>query len=252
MIEIIQKELKQIEEKENLTILYACESGSRAWGFPSKDSDYDVRFIYMRPLEWYFAIDDRKDTLEFPINDVLDLSGWDIRKALKLFRSSNAVIYEWLQSPVVYKKETDFAEKLTKLFPDYFSLRAGMHHYLSMTKTCYKEELQKESVKLKKYFYALRPALACKWIASRREVPPMEFPRLRELIKEEKELNKVIDQLLIQKMDGDEKDLIRSVDILNDFIRREIKQGEAFAEDLEKTKGSTEELDQLFRQLLKI
>src|SRR5690606_13349752 len=153
MLEIIKKEILEIEKKENIKVLYACESGSRAWGFPSKDSDYDVRFIYMKPKDWYLSIDDHKDTLEFPINDVLDISGWDIRKTLKLFRSSNAVIYEWLQSPIVYKEEPGFLNKMNALFPDFFSGRAGMHHYLSMAKNCFENDLQGEQVKLKKYFY---------------------------------------------------------------------------------------------------
>jgi uncharacterized protein len=250
MLDVIKNELNQIEEKENLRILFACESGSRAWGFPSRDSDYDVRFIYIRPLEWYLSIDDKKDTLEFPINDMLDISGWDIRKALKLFRSSNAVIYEWLQSPIIYKKETDFQEKMKMKFSDFFSFRAGMHHYLSMAKTCYKEELQSERVKLKKYFYGLRPALACKWIAAKQEVPPMEFPVLRQLIKENQELNQIIDQLLEQKLHGDEKDTIKKIPALNDFIETEIKAGEKFTLELEKTRGDTEELNALFLQLL--
>ena len=251
MLKIIQEEIRNIEQKEDLKILFACESGSRAWGFPSQDSDYDVRFIYIRSLEWYLSIDDKKDTLEYPINDVLDISGWDVRKALKLFRNSNAVVYEWLQSPIVYKKETDFAEQLVKLFPEYFSLRAGMHHYLSMAKKCHNEELMGNMVKLKKYFYALRPALACKWIAEKKEVPPMEFPLLRQLIKEERELNGIIDDLLQQKQEGGEKDMIVSIDLLNSFIEKEIKRGELFSLELEKTKGSTEDINKLFRQLLK-
>jgi len=251
MLEVIKEEIKNIEKRENLKILFACESGSRAWGFPSRDSDYDVRFIYIRPIEWYLSIDEKKDTLEYPINDVLDISGWDVRKTLKLFRSSNAVIYEWLQSPIIYKKEIDFAEQLVNYFPDYFSLRAGMHHYLSMAINCYKEELAGDIVKLKKYFYALRPALACKWIEEKREVPPMEFSELRQLIKEEKELNDIIDDLLLKKQDGDEKDMITSIKLLNSFIEREIVKGKTFSIELEKTRGKTEDLNKLFIKLLK-
>lgn len=251
MKEIIRTEIREIERREKLKILFACESGSRAWGFPSQDSDYDVRFIYIRPEEWYLSIDDQKDTLEFPINDVLDISGWDLRKALKLFRSSNAVVYEWLQSPVIYKQELDFQKRLISLSDDFFSLRAGMHHYLSMTINPWKNDLQHEQVKLKKYFYALRPALSCKWIREKKTVPPMELGKLRELIREEQELNKVIDLLLEQKREANEKDTIPAIPVLNSFIHKEIKEGEKFTLDLEKTRGNTETLNRLFRDLLK-
>src|SRR3954464_10534874 len=103
MREQIEEALGAIERECGVRILYACESGSRAWGFPSPDSDYDVRIIYIHPPDWYLSIDDKKDTLELPINDELDISGWELRKALRMMRKSNAVIYEWLQSPIVYQ-----------------------------------------------------------------------------------------------------------------------------------------------------
>lgn len=250
MLDTIQKELLKIEQEENLKILFACESGSRAWGFPSRDSDYDVRFIYLRPKEWYLSIDDQKDTLEFPINDVLDISGWDIRKALKLFRSSNAVIYEWLQSPVIYKEGAGFRERIKALFDDFFSLRAGMHHYLGMTLNPFRNDLQAEQIRLKKYFYALRPILACRWIRTKKSVPPMEFGKLRELIIEHDELNQIIDQLLERKQQGNEQDTIAPIRILNHFIENEIREAELFTSEFQKTRGNTEVLDALFRELL--
>ncbi|MFN3405363.1 MAG: DNA polymerase beta superfamily protein [Cytophagaceae bacterium] len=250
MYDIIINNLSRIEKEHNIKILYACESGSRAWGFPSKDSDYDVRFIYIRSKDWYLSIDERKDTLEFPINDVLDISGWDIRKSLKLLRASNAVVFEWLQSPIVYKEEPEFSNRMKALFPDFFSIRAGMHHYLSMAKNGYENELQGEQVKLKKYFYALRPVLACKWIAEKKETPPMEFGILRQLIHEQKELNLIIDQLLEQKSVGDEKDTLAPISILNSFIESEIKEAKKVCEEFEKQKGDSKVLDDLFRELL--
>lgn len=251
MTNIIQMEICEIERKENLKILFACESGSRAWGFPSKDSDYDIRFIYIRPEEWYLSIDEQKDTLEFPINDVLDISGWDLRKALKLFRSSNAVVYEWLQSPIIYKQELDFQKRLISLSDDFFSLRSGIHHYLNMTINPWKNDLQGQQVKLKKYFYALRSALSCKWIREKKTVPPMELDKLRELIRKEQELNKVIDLLLEQKREANEKDMIPAIPVVNNFILKEIKEGEKFTLEMDKTRGNTEILNRLFRDLLK-
>jgi predicted nucleotidyltransferase len=98
----ILEELKRIEKEEGVRILYACESGSRAWGFPSKDSDYDVRFIYIRPVDWYVSIYDKRDVIERPISDMLDINGWDLRKALNLFRKSNPPLLEWLKSTMPF------------------------------------------------------------------------------------------------------------------------------------------------------
>jgi predicted nucleotidyltransferase len=250
MLELIQKELREIGQRERVTILYACESGSRAWGFPSEDSDYDVRFIYTRPKDWYLSIDDHKDTLDFPVNDLLDIGGWDIRKALKLFRASNAAIYEWLQSPIVYKEELAFKEQMVMLFKDYFSLRAGMQHYLGVIKNSFKNDLQNGTVKLKRYFYALRAALACKWIRERNTVPPMEFGALKTILINEGELNDVIDQLLVRKKSGWEGERVPASRLLHHFIQNEIRESEESLINFEKTYGSTELLDSIFRQLL--
>jgi hypothetical protein len=250
MLEIIKKEIIEIERRENIKILFACESGSRAWGFPSTDSDYDVRFIYIRPKEWYLSIDDQKDTLEFPINDLLDISGWDIRKMLKLFRSSNAVVYEWLQSPIIYKQEQDFAMTMMKLFEEFFSLRAGLHHYLSMAMNVWENDLQGEQVRLKKYFYAIRPVLACKWIIEKKNVPPMELDKLRQLIEKDLSLKEIIDQLLKQKLVASEKDTIKPVRELQSFIAQEIKSAQAQTPLFDKTRGDTEVLNKLFVQVL--
>jgi len=182
MNETTLQKLLELEQSENITILYACESGSRAWGFASPDSDFDVRFIYARPLKNYLGITELQDNVGLPVNEVLDIGGWDIKKALKLFLKSNSTLYEWLQSPIVYRGDSAFADDLRKLMPEYFSLRSGANHYLSMAYNTLREDLQTEQVKLKRYFYALRPALACLWIVKKQSVPPMEFTHLRVII----------------------------------------------------------------------
>src|SRR5687768_16778833 len=175
MVDVIRERLDVIGRENNINILYACESGSRAWGFASPDSDYDVRFIYARRLNDYLAITDRKDVMEYPVNEVLDIGGWDLRKTLQLFLKSNAPLYEWLQSPVIYINNLLFTNELTSLIPSYFSLRAGCHHYHSMAWNTFENDLQSPKVKLKKYCYALRSAVAGLWIIEKKEVPPMEF-----------------------------------------------------------------------------
>src|ERR1043166_5445755 len=146
--------LTDIEQTEAVRVLYAVESGSRAWGFESTDSDYDVRFLYVRPRDWYLSIDveTKRDTIEKPITDDLDVSGWDLRKALKLFRKSNPPLLEWLQSPIVYLERFSTAVRLRELTKEYFSPKSCLHHYLHMAEGNFRQYLQTEIVRLKKYF----------------------------------------------------------------------------------------------------
>jgi uncharacterized protein len=243
----IKEALEKIETDHKVKILYACESGSRAWGFASKDSDYDVRFIYVHEKNWYFGIEDQRDVIELPINAVLDINGWDVRKALRLFRKSNAPLYEWLQSPVVYKEDKPFFQDLFELSPTFFQLRVGYHHYLNMTKNCFENELQGETVKVKKYFYALRPVLACQWLVDKQEMPPMEFAVLRQLIPEA--LQADVDRLLELKGQGDEKLFTARIHTIHEFIATTIKYCEEKGGSLQEKHNPTDQLDVLFRKL---
>ena len=152
MKEIILEQLKKLEQQRDIKILFACESGSRGWGFHSPDSDYDVRFVYVHKKDWYLSIEDRKDFIEFPKDDILDITGYELRKMLKLFRSSNAVIFEWIQSPVMYRKNEAFLERIKLLVKEYYSPKAGLHHYLGLTRNTFEAYLQAERVKLKNTF----------------------------------------------------------------------------------------------------
>lgn len=141
MQEVITEQLDRLEREEQVRILYACESGSRAWGFPSQDSDYDVRFIYVRKPEWYLSIFDKRDVIERPISDKLDISGWDLRKALNLYRKSNPPLLEWLQSPIRYAEKYSVTEQLREISPLTFSPKSCMYHYLNMARGNYREYL---------------------------------------------------------------------------------------------------------------
>lgn len=243
----IINELKRIEEVENVRILYACESGSRAWGFPSKDSDYDVRFIYIHPIEWYLSISDQRDVIELPINDLLDINGWDLRKALKLFKKSNPPFLEWLQSPIIYWEKYSIAKKLRDLSPLSFSARSCMYHYLSMAKRNFREYLQREQVKVKKYFYVLRPILACLWIKEKNTMPPMEFEILVEHLLSNGPLKEEIKTLLSRKKAGEEFDLEPKINSINNFIEKEIQSIECSLQSLEKPELQKDKVfDQIF------
>lgn len=250
MTETILQKLLGLEQTENIKILYACESGSRAWGFASPDSDYDVRFIYARPLNDYLGITELADNVGLPVNEVLDIGGWDIKKALKLFLKSNSTMYEWLQSPIVYQGDSAFADDLRKLMPEYFSLRSGANHYLSMAHNTLRDDLQTEQVKLKRYFYALRPALACLWIVEKQTVPPMEFTHLRVMITDD-EVQNAIDELLAKKKHAVEKAMIAPVPLLNQWLSDTLDSCKDRIPALASEKKYPDELNNIFRKYIR-
>ncbi|MBD2766779.1 nucleotidyltransferase domain-containing protein [Hymenobacter sp. BT664] len=250
MLPRIQTALAELETTRSLRILYACESGSRAWGFPSTDSDYDVRFVYCHPADWYLTLDESPDTLDFAVNDDLDLAGWELRKALRLLRGSNAALFEWLQSPVVYHEALDFRARLAPLLPAAFSPRAGLHHYLGQLRRGVAEDLAGEEVRLKRLFYALRSALAARWIRERGTLPPMALAPLRAVLPAA--LGAEVDQLLAAKATADEKTLVPVPLALAEFLRAEFAAGTAARDTLPVPRAGhvAPALDQEFRGLL--
>lgn len=249
MKNIILKKLLELEQLHQIKILYACESGSRAWGFASPDSDFDVRFIYARPINDYLQIAAIHDTLGLPVNEVLDIGGWDLKKTLQLFLKSNSPLYEWLQSPIVYRQNDAFADEIKMLMPKFFSPRASANHYLSMAYNTFTQDLQGEQVKLKRYFYALRPALACLWIAQRQTLPPMEFEPLRTLIADNI-VQAAINDLMVKKQAEDEKALTPHVAVLNEWIGNTLTHCKVQIVALDSSKQTTQELDALFRKFI--
>jgi len=247
----IQSRLAQIEIEERVTIFYACESGSRAWGFPSKDSDYDVRFLYVHPLEWYLTVDEKRDVIERPLIDKLDISGWDIRKALRLFRKSNPPLLEWLGSPIVYMEQTDLAARMGMLAEIYYSPLACIHHYLHMAQGNFHEHLQGERVWTKKYFYVLRPILAIQWLERGFGIAPTAFGDLVDRLVKDAVLLEAIQTLIAQKSQGLELTEGPRIPSISQFIELELarlEQGFSAAPN----RPPTEELDMLFRYALEV
>lgn len=222
MRELINQKLMEIEQSENIAILHAVESGSRAWGFPSPDSDYDVRFIYIRKPEFYFKLEKTRDVIELPINDMLDINGWDLNKTLRLLHGSNPTLFEWMSSPVVYR-QTDFIDHLRPIMDNYFSCKSGLYHYLSMAEGNYRDYLKGEMVRAKKYFYVLRPLLACKWILRTHTKPPMLFRELMDAELDES-LKPAVERLLDLKMNAPEIKEITRVDEINAYLDRTIEE----------------------------
>lgn len=221
MREVILEKLKEIEEKEQVKILHAVESGSRAWGFASPDSDYDVRFIYVHPTEYYLKLEKTRDVIEWQLDETLDINGWDLRKALVLLHKSNPTLFEWNNSPIIYRTTPLWAE-ISEQIGQYFSCKSGLYHYLSTANGNYQEYLQGEQVRLKKYFYVLRPILACKWILDKHCPPPMLFS---ELMEEELEptLKPLVEQLLEQKKNSLEIGKGPQIPELNQYIEQTLK-----------------------------
>jgi predicted nucleotidyltransferase len=208
-----------------------------------------VRFIYARSVNDYLGITELPDNVGLPINEVLDIGGWDIKKALKLFLKSNSTLYEWLQSPIVYQGDSAFADDLRKLMPEYFSLRSGAKHYLSMAHNTLRDDLQTEQVKLKRYFYALRPALACLWIVEKQTVPPMEFAHLRVMIADN-DVQNAIDELLERKKIAVEKEMITPVPLLAQWLSITLDSCKERIPELPSDKKYPDELDDIFRKYI--
>ena len=217
----IRDALFRIEAEEGVRVLYAVESGSRAWGFASPDSDYDVRFLYAHRPEWYLSIRRRRDVIERPIERDLDLSGWDLPKALGLFGKSNPPLLEWLRSPVVYWETGSLAERLRDLARRIASPSACLHHYLHMAEGNHREYLHGEQVWLKKYLYVLRAVLACRWIEVHRTPPPVEFDAVAAEVLPAP-LRRVVEELLQRKRAGEELAMGQRIPAVSEFLDAEI------------------------------
>ena len=251
MKEQIAIELNRIQEQHDVQILYAVESGSRAWGFASTDSDWDVRFIYIHRPEWYLSIDEKRDNIEEILPNTIDLAGWELRKTLKLFRKSNPPLFEWLKSPLIYLEQYSTTKKLRELTKDFFNPKTCLYHYLHMAQCNFKNYLRTDIVRVKKYFYVLRPILACMWIEQTNTMAPMEFNDLVRTQISDKRLKNEIEKLLIRKQDGEELDKEPKNQMLNDFLEKKIDYFESQVKLYDKElKPDTERLDNLFRSTL--
>ncbi len=180
-MENIQQTLQNIEQEKEIKILFACETGSRAWGFPSPDSDYDIRFIYRHEKDWYLSINERKDTIEIMDGD-LDITGWELKKSLILLKKSNAALIERFQSPICYYSIPGFQDDFLNLIHLYYTPVAVFHHHYSLAIKFWDDIKDQNEVKLKAYFYLIRSLLSCHWIVQNNAVPPMHIEGLMTLI----------------------------------------------------------------------
>jgi predicted nucleotidyltransferase len=251
--EIIESKLSDIEGAENVRILLAVESGSRAWGFPSPDSDYDVRFVYVRTMDWYLSIDPRRDVIELPMDGDFDVNGWDLRKALQLLIKSNPVLLEWLRSPILYRGDRAVMQRLAELGNRTAYFKPSIFHYLHLCQSQYARFIEeKETVQLKKYFYCLRPALALMWLRTNRDrAVPMSLTELREGLNLSSELSRFFDQLIVRKSVTKELGSGPRNSLLDRFIEREIELAREGTGDLAPVHPALiDEANAIFRDLV--
>lgn len=174
----IIKSLKNLEERENIKILFACEAGSRAFGTESVKSDYDVRFIYIRKINWYLQLYEGPEIIEITQNTKIEIIGWDLKKALKLLQKSNTTILEWIHSPIVYMCDKVFTAKLKNLAKLAFSPPSTIYHYVNMAKKNLHYLRKEETPSTKRYLNILRPLLNCLWIIEYGKIPTSNLTSL--------------------------------------------------------------------------
>lgn len=244
--------LRRAESEHDVKVVLAVESGSRAWGFASPNSDFDARFIYAHSPQWYLSVglEEKRDVIEYPIVDDLDVNGWDLRKALRLFRKSNPAFLEWIQSPIVYVETEPFAEQARSLTSQVYSCTAGINHYRSMAKANFRGYLREAEVPLKKYLYVLRPLLAVRWIERFRTVPPIVFSELFQVVESKPQLLADIRRLVELKRKSPELGVGPRIDSIHEFVEEELTRLETNASAPTATPAPFELLDELFHQTL--
>ncbi len=249
MKEKILEALRNVELESGVRVLLAVESGSRAWGFASPDSDYDVRFVYAHPRDWYLSVFEERDVIEQMLPGDLDVSGWDLRKTLRLFSKCNLALNEWLGSPVMYLAMPGFRAELLALLPKYFNPIAGTYHYLRMAQAAFEGHFREGEIGIKKMFYVLRPLFACRWIEHTRTQPPTEFGRLVASDWVSEEERRWVAALLERKASAKEAEPIRLDDAHAAALRSEIARHAALASAFEgPEKAPHDDLDLLLRR----
>lgn len=241
---VILSKLEEIERAYNIRILYACESGSRGWQFPSPDSDYDVRFIYIRPVTAYLSVAEKEGQISLPISDDLDIYGWDLRKVLQLLRKSNATPFEWMQSPIVYREEAGFRKAFCQLLPLYFDAKTNACHYMGLVRKMAGEQDMPQTMTIKALFYIIRSLLAASWCVKKNEIAPLTIDDLMVLLPHHLQL--LVKELIALKSVSVEKLEIAVDKTLADFINAAIANGNEAISRLNKKLFEAATLDAFF------
>lgn len=252
MREAIMQRLTEVEDRHGVRVLYAIESGSRAWGFPSPDSDYDVRFLYVHPRDWYLSVNEARDVIEEGVDAMdFDVAGWDLRKTLRLFLKANPALWEWLVSPITYRDEGGVAERLRAIAMESYSLKALAHHYLSIAREKERRTVaSKARVKAKKYVYVLRPLLALRWLDENASLPPMAMPEIMSGVTLPKDVRQAILDLVKHKATTPEGAFVDRIPRLDEWMEEAYEQGRIYADRAPVRKTDRQELDEFFREIV--
>lgn len=247
----IKDKLSQIEQRENIRILYACESGSRAWGFASPDSDYDVRFVFVRPAEDYLRIKELPDFIDAELNEIYDINGWDLKKFFKQLYKSNPVIFEWADSPIVYKTSLEW-DRIKAVMNDFVCQKRMVLHYLGLAESTVKKYFIGDTIVYKKYAYVLRAVLAASWVFYQKTPAPTECSKLNEAEHwpgEEDFDEDEQDEFYGKKTTESEKTSGKRLKGLEIFINNRIAIIKDGIADWEEKKFEWEKLDKLFMKI---
>ena len=220
MNKAIPEYLKAIEKDQDVKILLAVESGSRAWGFESKDSDWDVRFIYVHKPQWYFKVDEQRDVIEHVFEGQVDMVGWELRKALSLLKRSNPSLLEWFNAPIKYYVNEAFAKRIHKVEKVYFNPVKTMYHYNHIYNKHNERYLKHEGYSIKVFLYYLRGILACKWIEKNLTLPPVCFKELLDATVDDQEIIGKVDDLILVKKGLKECDFHVVDKVVADFAKK--------------------------------
>lgn len=243
--------LHKVEFEHSLSVIYGVESGSRAWGFESQNSDYDVRFLYIRPTDWYLCIEKRDDVLELGTSSDVDLSGWDLRKSLLFLRQSHPVLLEWLRSPVVYIEQPEIVQQMREIGEKFFAPRASVHHYIGWAERILHRYFQRSDLAAKRYFYVMRPLLCCRWIQTIGGQPPLLMQELIATLEMPAEAKLALENLIERKRAGYELDSVGRILILDQYISETLPQIKRFLVTIPKPEYAPFELlNPLFHQAL--
>jgi predicted nucleotidyltransferase len=223
----IDRRLASVEAEHRVRIPWAIESGSRAWGFPSPDSDYDCRFLFIRPMESYLSLWPERDVIETPLDETFDVNGWDLAKTVALVVKGNATAIEWLNSPIVYTGDGRFRAELLALAEETVERGAIGRHYLHVGR-----QQRAGAVTLKRFFYALRPAAALRWLATHPDavVPPMDLPRLLAEGDVDDAVRNAATDLIAVKAQTRELGTGAPPDVLERFVANELDAAASFEE----------------------
>jgi predicted nucleotidyltransferase len=242
----IDQLLTRLESQHGFRIVYACESGSRAWGFASPDSDYDIRFLFVRPERFYLSVIPGTEAIDLPLEGELDAGGWDIRKAAGLLGKSNGALVEWLHSPIVYRAAPGFLDRWRSAAVDVFSPKASADHYRGLAKQMLHVKLSSPQVRAKDYLYALRSTLAARWVLDGRGIPPVPFAELLPMADDA--IRALVPDLLKHKEATAECERMDRIPVLDDFLRAAMETTEQHLSEIPPPKIRVDAVDLLLRR----